>query len=305
MRILHVCSSKYKNCGIGFFSCNFNSIIKERVRGSNVTFSNKAEHGKYDALIVHHEYSIFSKKIIKGLSEIECNNRILFAHSPIQNPGSYAIRHFDKFISMKDDMVNTAAPKLVDVCPGYMPKRKLPGFREKLGVRGKIVIGNFSMASSQRKLYEIVYQIINNTSNILIYLNCPPNTFDQRNTKEILGLVESIGSDRIIIDKSFKNADARYAAMRECDLLWCFSSIENGNYSSASVSDMYVSGSHLVVNSCKQHSHVEELPNCTSFETFDPVLFGKALSVKDFQIEQPVDLSWKNSFKDLGDFIIA
>lgn len=307
MRIFHWCSSLFKNCGIGEFSINFNERIKQLFPDSEIGFSNRITitPREYDLLIVQYEPNLMKRKDIKLIKNFKSIKKTAFIHSKLTD---YSIeKMFDSFICMNEGMIETKKEVFIHPCPGFESEKINEYEKEEVRKKNGIpldcnVLGNFSMLSRHRELVRIVNVFRDSDKDTFLYINAATNSHSKENDLMIREIEKTMNKDKVIIDFNFNSNVSRNKIMQSCNFLWCFSRAVS-NYSSASISDMYCSGTTLFYNETNGHKHIDGLPGAYKISTLNPDLFADTLSIiikrETYDKSDSSRISWENSFGNL------
>jgi hypothetical protein len=285
MIISHISPTVQKNCGIGNFSLNLNNSINEN--GINSTIA-KLDHMMIlncDLILFQHEFNWITDDVVRKIEYIKRTSKaklVSFIHTDFKFSDSCninAVKKLDEltdaYIEMCNGMIDklNGRPVLSIDCPGYYCEKQIEKTEtDQLRCCFNIpcnsyVIGNFSMLGSHRDLFDILLSIIDKykkeirNKEIVIFLSSPVNSFSFGNkeiskTLELLNLL--VGKKQIVYTRTFYDSSMRFKLMKMCDLIWCWSSANDIKYASASCSDIYCSGTRIVIPDKIQHKAVVE-----------------------------------------------
>jgi hypothetical protein len=315
--ILHYCKTAESKCGIGNFSRLLNQRMNSFFNLIDFSFNEDNLYSKVfrnTVVIFHHEFSFENEKYISAIKDIKSRNVIIsFIHSDCeydQNRQSRFIREIpDGYISMNHMMINTRKPVMIEKCPGFYQGLKN---RSQLKIKYNLpltvpVVGTFSMMTHNRQIEKIV-RTINSFNNEVYFLIYSPMHETQRSIhgSSLSKFLHKMKNVKLI--DTFGSCIERNDLMQACDLLWCYSDISNMRYASASCSDMYCSGTKLIINRKPQHWHVQDNPNvvcCESdrFEDFVNEIKNEIL-LNEYTRSEPLnELKFINSFSNIPEFI--
>lgn len=324
MIIMHLSGTAYTNCGIGSFSINFHETLESLFddKHNKLFFCDKfslaRNFPKPDVLIYHHEFSFEKAGLSRVVNEIKAKKKIAFIHSGCRRKKGDVLEIPDAYICMNQGMIETEKKIFISPCPGYheslVDRKKL---RKKLGLKvDDYIIGTFSMISPVRNTVEIGSEILkmakkNNFNNVKILIVSPSHQSKEFN--------DTIGSEearllrfqersegKVIFKNMFSTCSRRLEYMQACDVIWCYSSVTGMRYASASCSDMYCSGTRLILNKCCQHFAVIDELNVVSCDGIKSMLYAimESIEVNENTRHEPMDyLKFRSSFLGLDSFI--
>lgn len=289
LTIANVSPTAMSNCGIGNFSMNMNDAMNELGKASFIVDPNEFPikmPSAPDVIIVQHELSWINENLINTVNFLKSLNEkaivLLLVHTELKHAKKENKKEIkeldlmaDGYIQMCQGMVDDGnfyedAPVLTIDCPGFFiddyTKKEVVEMRRRYNIsEDSYVIGNFSMVSGHRSVRDIINRVskklrdLINRKEITLFISSPVNVRSGNSAEitesyTVLQNLEKIGI--IKYTDNFHRRRDRFLMMRMCDLLWCWSDASGIRYASASCSDMYCSGTRMVVANILQHRAV-------------------------------------------------
>ena len=312
MRILQVCPSLNRPCGVGNFARNVESALREA--GVSITTSEQYTHASmHDLVLVQHEFALYSTEGLKSWLRTQPGSKALFAHSP--GADAFA-EEVGGFVTLSGGMIDAPRSTLVLPHPGWSAPNLLDRttLKDEFGWSGRrCVVGTNGFISPSRQYDAVLWRLLDFAveQDALIYVHCPlhgshdsrPGYRDQE-----LRLLEMARKypEHLELNMRFVDQESLDRRLQACDLLWCWTATPSKPYGSGTCSDQYGSGTRLVVVQKQQHWQVLGLPNVVAapdnIDAFVDVLKSEMLQ-GNFARHDPAPLSWKTFAERLIAFL--
>lgn len=294
MKLLQICPSLNKSCGVRFFSENLHHFISNYCEVQTVSeVSHPKILNKFDSCIIHYTNKISKIKA----QEIQKNIKtFLFLHNTKNNKDLIKGNYFILNKLAKTNHKNYLIPH-----PCYTEKiQERFELKKEKKLESKIIIGTCGFYSEYRKLFEICKFLIDNLDErYFIYLSCTPHF--KWNSSKIINKLKKISEKRIFINEKQLSHKEINHNMQMCDLVWCWTSSPLNNYGSGVASDLYGSGTKMIVQQKPQHEHIIDrrknvIKTENNFSSFLEIMLKESLSC---QFEREIDnsISWQKISK--------
>lgn len=308
IKIAQVSKTTDEACGIGNYSKNFaNRLSQMGIEVYTVNSVDIQESTNYDAIIYQHEHSLISPKDFINAGELV--PRIALLHSDSSGSHSRTLNAYcDAYITMCDGMIETDKPVYNHRMPGQ-DKRMIDreDLRRRFGwQRYDKVIGSCGFMNPVRFFPEIVDAICSKSIHVGVYIACSKHFryLTESGHKLVHKKLQELDQryPNFIMETEFGDFTEKILKLQACNLNWCYTNVPSTKYASASASDLYATGTRLIINSRTQHSAVLGLPNVVSVEQpingFIDALWKEVYEGPDGR-HHPGQISWSNSFCEL------
>jgi len=303
MKILQICPSLGLKCGVNFFSNNLEKYLSEYC---DVITREKAESlEKFDSCIIHYIKKI-EKEEVKNIQK-KVNTFLFMHHSRKEEDiieGKYITLHEGAIILSEEN--RTRYKNLVIPHPCFTTNMlNRESLKEKFGFKNKIVVGTCGFINQKRKLFEICSQLIKNLDDrYVINLSCCKHSL--WDSKKILSSLKKLPKNRLRIISSELSHIEINEQMQMCDITWCWTDAVQENYGSGVASDLYGSGTKMVIQDRPQHKHVigrkhNVIITENDFSQFMKVLIRECLSMRYPRIIDE-SISWQEISKKIFKF---
>jgi hypothetical protein len=310
-RLLQVCPSLGKACGVANFAENFAAGLERR--GWSVETEREPVATTADIVLIQHEFGLFDRAEVEALCRRYTQPKLLFAHSPGAELFAPLV---DGFLALSPGVVAADKPTCLMphpswVAPQVLDRREL---KRSLGWhRHRAVVGSCGFMSPERGFDRVVDRLLAfaHGHDVHIALFCSRHaTHEQRPAhlavERKLRNLAARHSRALSIVTDFLPQTELNARLQACDLLWCWTGTPQRPYGSGTASDMYGAGTRLVVSAKTQHSQLFGLPNVViasaDIEAFVTTL-RRELLARDFPRHDPSVLAWDKLSQLPADFI--
>lgn len=314
-RILHVCRTLGTACGVANFARNLHdAALCAGASIDSLRHASGGEVGQYDVALIQHEHAFYLRhpEVLEQLSQqLEAVGvpRVLLLHSPVAEFDRLA----DAYVVMCDGMVETSLPVYRLPHPAHvLPAADRRRLREHLGLdRHRLLLGSHGFITPSRRFAAFVERLAPVCRSIggallLAVADHARSGRAMQDARERLLRAARRHSDCVVLVQGFRPADDVNLLMQACDLVWCWTSVRSRPYASGVASDLYGSGTRLVVPGKQQHAAVLGRPNVVAgpdeFEPFADLL-EELLRGGEQPRHDPRDLSWETQLPGLLDFL--
>jgi hypothetical protein len=263
LRILQVCPTLGKYCGIALFAERFAAEIR-RSTLNVVTVREMTDTIPADIVLLQHHPELLDDGAVHDIVNRAKCPVIVFAHAP---DISSITEHVSGVMAMHPKIIpQTSIPSLVFPHPAWVPEQL--SCRDKLRdyfslPRKQKVLGTCGFLRFERQIVEILSRLLPTAAqrDWILQVTISPWYIESP------GLIDQIietGNQypgHFVLDYQHLNEKDLNLRLQVCDVLWCWTQAESSPYASGVVSDMYASGTHIVAADKMQHDHILQLPN--------------------------------------------
>lgn len=309
MEIVQIATSYSERCGIGLFARNLENALIQVGIHLRTLCSVDAPIPRAALTLVHHEWSLLRDHEVRAAIASSPNPVVIFAHT-----GGGVERFSDVasgFVALAPGVIGpTTCPTLVLPCPARTPHALTDRgvLRKKYGYSvDQYTIGSSGFVLANRDFAGVLSGLLPYAArnNWRIELCASPWRTLLPPLTQKLQYFERVFPSAFRWHKTFLEWFELNERLQACDLLWCWTGVPSSAYASASISDLYASGSRIVATNKLQHAHVLKLPNVVSAP---PRLWGfvRTLVAECIRRERsrhdPSPISWTKQTARLGDF---
>lgn len=298
MKILQVCRSIGRHCGIANFAANLGAAAgiptEPAYRGQDC-----------DVALIQHEHGLWTPPDLRDVCGRIRGRKVLFAHSPLVFDAA------DAFVAMAPGMVDTSKPVHVMPHPAYVrPLVDRAELRKRLGLDFKVVVGSHGFAQPNRRFDMFVQQllpVLEEVDGAVVIAAAEHFTAAQKYHLQFsMSKLRSLAGPRVIVEADYLEAGEVNLLMQACDVAWCWTAAPSKPYASGVASDLYGSGSRLVCADKLQHRAVlgrdNVVPAPEDFAGFFKVLV-REIRRGEYPRHDASELSWGAQIGPLMEFL--
>lgn len=308
LRIQQIATTYGQPCGVANFAHHFAKALSDR--GIQVqTYTCFGEDDSADVVVVQHEWGVVSSDELKRYCSVSRKPVFLFGHSAdVSEFSDYVVG----FIVMSKSLIRETSKPVLEIShPAWIPaqltdRRQL---KEHYALtRFPVVIGASGFLMEHRWFPWFISQLIPRSWKhgwlIQLLASDHPNT--TRKMKQHLATFRIAHPENFMHYHEFLPTAELNLRLQACDLLWCWTELPANQYVSGVASDMYASGTRMVVADKSQHAHVSNLPN-TVKATAEPEEFLDCLLEEidhgNFGRHNPDPISWDTQVTKIVNFL--
>ena len=308
IKILQISPTYGKPCGVGNFSAN----LHREMLGAGLEVRTQDSFAGTDfgeIVLLQHEWSTVDTESVKAFCARSSRPVVIFGHTA-------EISGFDDvaagYIVMNKRVAEkTRRPSLTVSHPGYAVPTLSPRLqlREHLGLpTDRPIVGSCGFLLEARRFNWFADHLLDQATERCFHvcLMAPAHErtpFHLRNALQ--GLAECFPNHFTYIGDFLRPPDLNQY-MQACDLLWCWTEIDGQAYSSGVASDMYGSGTRMVLADKEQHRTVLGLQNVVSAPAdrwrFLEALLGE-IGSGQFPRHDPSPVSWRTTVGEVSTFL--
>lgn len=263
MKVAQLSPTQGEYCGIALFADRLAAALAPL--GVRVSTSRKlAADSDANVVLLQHHAELVRDDEVRSLRARAGRPVVLFAHST----GIAGVVHaVDGVMAMSRGMVpETGVPTLVFPHPAFTPERLSDrgAIRARLGLPVEArIVGSCGFLKFERQLTQILPAILPAAAEWGWFVQLVTSPW----YRESPGLLEEIAAlagrhpGRVRHEHAHLSEAELNLRLQACDLLWCWTRAASSAYASGVASDLYASGSRMVVADKLQHEHVLGFPN--------------------------------------------
>jgi len=281
LNVLQIVSTLGQPCGIANFArsleCECNS---SQIKMTSQDNFNAGDH--FDLVLLQHEWSIVRTEEAKAFCRRCPVPVVLFGHTA-------DVSCFDEEVAgyiVMDRRIagQTQKPVLTISHPGFVPK--VLEDRRELRIRyalptNRLVVGTSGFLLPSRSfpwfLEELLREAVANY--FFVCLLAPDHKGTTQNDKLTVQRLAAAHPGHLFYEDRFLPREELNLRLQACDLVWCWTEISGEKpYASGVASDMYGSGTRMVLCARPQHDFILPLPNVVRAEPKREVMLSTLLA---------------------------
>jgi hypothetical protein len=269
MKVLQVSPSYRETCGIGHFSRNLETALRDSYVDVSTTTSLTPANG-FDVAVIQHEWGLFPR--MEDLHTFCAQSPVpvvLFAHSG--GVESFA-ESVDGFIAMHEGIVRSVErPSLVIPHPAWTPPilEDRQQLRNRFGLGDKsLVVGSSGFITGFRQFPEILARLLPVLRDEdgfveLVIAKCGSHWYSEvERVERELDRLRCEYPENLRYDGRFLSNEELNLRLQACDVLWCFTNRASSAAASGAAADQYASGTTMVLADIDQHRPVISKFDC-------------------------------------------
>jgi hypothetical protein len=307
--VLQVSPTAGELCGIAVFA---DSTARALGRlGLDVTTVRELRPGvEADVVLVQYHHELTTSAELKQMLHRSTAPVVLMAHS---DGYETSISRIGGVLTMVPDLLprSEAVPALCFPHPALAPARLADRhlLRVQLGLpTDRPFVGTSGFLRFERRLPDVLTLVLPHVQRLgwRVLLTTSPW---HRPSPGLLDSIRDLGErwpDAVVHVHRHLNESDLNLHLQACDLLWCWSGLPKSPYASGVVSQMYGSGSAMVVTDQPQHRHVTALPGVTTSGT-DMADFVETIAARMTSRagrHDPSPVSWDRAAEDVRALLV-
>lgn len=316
--ILHSSKTVFKPCGIGNFSRSLNDrLIELDIKSILWGDTLHPRMHLFGLVLIQHEYAFIKERDISLLSKLGIPV-VFFVHSKPNRKFKIIDNIASGFIGMCKTMAPTNKPFFYWPHPGFYKEINREKARHSFEINGlkakdyNKVVGTCGFANKARRFEMILPELCKHAreQNWLVIIHAPKhNKFESnqghQSTVSVLEKLQERFSNNLVVQTEFLPFVQVNEILQVCDVVFCWTDTPSIPYASGVASDLYCSGTKLVICDKLQHSAVIGRENVVATE---PDLFAFIDKLTREIMKEPTrhdgsDLSWRKSFIGIKEFL--
>ena len=310
LEVLQIAPTAGQPCGVG----NFATGLAAELATCGVSVRTQAElayTGFGDVVLVQHEWSTIDTSALRSFCASSPKPVVIFGHTA-------DVSGFDDvaagYIVMNRQIAAaTNLPCLIMHHPSYVPAC-LEGraqLRSRFGLpQERVVVGSSGFLLEARCFNWFADKLLDDavSRDFFVYLLAPEHRRTPFYLKHALQGLATAYPQHFKYEGQFLSRSELNERLQACDLLWCWTENSGSSYVSGVASDMYGSGTRLVLSNQAQHEFILGLPNVVRAPSnrgaFCNRLFDE-ISTGQFQRHNPDPVRWNAIADQIAQFLRA
>lgn len=309
MRILQLSPSQGRLCGVAVFADSMATAMAGAGVGVRTVADVEHDVGE-DLVLVHYHHDLVPGERLRALLDRATRPVVLMAHSPV--PG-HILDRTAGILTMADGLLPgaVAVPGLAFPHPAFTPPTLTDRAATRAGLglpHGEKIVATSGFLRFDRSFPEVLGRLLPGAAELGWHVHLVTSPWHRPSP----GLLDELGrlSDRHAgrlshVHRHLSEPDLN-RHLQAADLLWCWSPPPPEPYASGVVSQMYGSGTRMVVADRPQHEHVLNLPNVVRGPGSLDDFVGEVLSQMRHhhgERHNPAFIDWRRQIRDVVRFL--